>query len=133
MIMPVGSDPDYPAKRSVADGVALESGTLVHFPLDGAAGVEQQFDAELTERDFIDADLVIADLALERPSCYYELGFAQALGRPTQIIAPEGTHIHQAGGRESAMYYEDLLAYHAVLSRIFTTSELRPPAKDGTK
>lgn len=52
------------------------------------------------------ATLVIADLSLQRPSCYYELGLAQALGRTTLLVAEEGTDVHQAFGRSDVLFYK---------------------------
>jgi len=38
--------------------------------------------------------IVIVDLSLERPNVYYELGYADALGKPIIVTAKEGTNIH---------------------------------------
>ena len=40
------------------------------------------------------AEVIIADLSYERPNCYFELGYAKALGKDMIIIAREGTKIH---------------------------------------
>jgi hypothetical protein len=37
---------------------------------------------------------IIADLTDSRPNCYYELGYAHALGKPVIILAKEGTQKH---------------------------------------
>ena len=37
---------------------------------------------------------VIADLTDVRPNCYYEVGYAHALGKPVIILAKEGTERH---------------------------------------
>jgi hypothetical protein len=37
---------------------------------------------------------VIADLTEARPNCYYELGYAHALGKPAIILAKKGTPRH---------------------------------------
>ena len=40
------------------------------------------------------AEVIIADLSYERPNCYFELGYAKALGKDMIIIARKGTKIH---------------------------------------
>jgi len=55
-----------------------------------------------------DADILVADLSLERPSCYYELGVAQALGHPIFLVAAAGTPIHQVANRRQIHFYEDI-------------------------
>lgn len=37
---------------------------------------------------------LVADLTDEKPNCYYEVGYAHALGKPVIILAKEGTHRH---------------------------------------
>ncbi len=37
---------------------------------------------------------VVADLSHERPNCYYEVGYAHAIGKPVLIICKGGTSIH---------------------------------------
>ncbi len=40
------------------------------------------------------AELIIADLSYERPNCYFEVGYAKALGKDIIFISKEGTHLH---------------------------------------
>ena len=47
-------------------------------------------------------------LTLERPSCYYEVGLAQALNRRVQAFAERGTQNHQAHDRDRAILYGSL-------------------------
>lgn len=37
---------------------------------------------------------VVGEMSRERPNCYYELGFAQALGRPTFLLIDDPKKIH---------------------------------------
>jgi len=37
---------------------------------------------------------LVADLTDEKPNCYYEVGYAHALGKPVIILAKEGTYRH---------------------------------------
>jgi hypothetical protein len=49
---------------------------------------------EIITKAILRSRLVIADLTDERPNCYYEVGFAHALGKPVIILAHEGSHRH---------------------------------------
>lgn len=40
------------------------------------------------------AELIIADLTFERPNCYYELGYARAIGKSIITIASKNTKLH---------------------------------------
>ena len=93
---------------------AHNRGWDTHFPLTKAyrqiGGLLNEPSFELTSvlQDMKTATLVIADLSLERPSCYYELGLAQSLGVPTLVLAASGTRIHQLADRENVLFYVDL-------------------------
>jgi hypothetical protein len=81
VIMPVGSDPDHLDRRGAIEEAVLECGLTPHFPADDVRH-DVSFDLDRARRELRRARLVLADLTLERPSCYYEVGLAQALGRP---------------------------------------------------
>jgi hypothetical protein len=49
---------------------------------------------ELITNAIVRSRIVVADLTDERPNCYYEVGFAHALGKPVIILAREGTTRH---------------------------------------
>jgi len=65
-----------------------------------------------------ESDVVIADLSLERPSCYYEVGFAQAMWKPVAIVAATGTPIHQVKYSEQILYYNNLTQYEALIHQL---------------
>lgn len=110
-ISPVGSDPDYTSKREVLARVAADRGISLFFPLDHRAS----FSVPAALSDLRTSQLVIADLSLERPSCYFEVGLAQAIGLPVVLIAAAGTVIHQAGDTDGVVTYTDLASYQAVV------------------
>ena len=114
-IMPVGSDPTYGTKRKLLDRILHEKKTLGHFPLEREAW--DQFGVSEVLKDMGAADCIIADLSLERPSCYYEVGLAHGAGLEVQLIAPSGTPVHQVYHREDVRYYSDMTSYaHLVRS-----------------
>ena len=103
VIMPIGSEPLARAKKSeIADGLA-KAGHSAKFPDYGLAEDAHWLPSLLEE--IRNADFVFADLSLERPSCYYELGVAEALGKPVYLIAESGTPIHQCASRSTVSFY----------------------------
>ena len=64
------------------------------------------------------AEFVVADLTLERPNCYYEVGYAHALGKNTILIAKENTTIHFDLKGHKVLFYKnatqlkDALEFH---------------------
>jgi nucleoside 2-deoxyribosyltransferase len=126
-IMPVGADREgYALKRDILRRIADEHGYTVHFPLE-ANEREGDFDLLTALREIDSASFVLADLSMERPSCYYELGLAQAQHKRTFLIARDGTPLHQAYGREQARFYEDR-DYAEVVNDVMSqaTSPIRP-------
>ena len=125
VIMPIGADPDYQQKMKIIKASSLNSGVAVHFP--DYCPTKPEFDLQSTLRDLELSNFVLADLSQERPSCYYELGIAQAIGKNIYIVAVEGTPIHQAHGRDHVIYYKNLKELGTLVSGILD-SELRKKA-----
>jgi hypothetical protein len=106
-VSPVGSDPDYAAKRKVLADLEAELGITFFFPLER----HSTFTFESAKIDLAGASLVIADLSLERPSCYFELGVAEAVGTKVAVIVASGTTLHQTGNASPIRTYADLGEY----------------------
>lgn len=116
VIMPVGSNPQVVEKQKVVADASKKIGLNPHFP--GYVTKDPVFDLQATLQDIRNAEFVLADLSLERPSCYYELGLAEALGKPVYLIASEGTDIHQTASRRLVRFYKDAEGYRILLERI---------------
>jgi hypothetical protein len=112
-ISPVGSDPEYPAKRHMLSSLEAELNLTFFFPLERHTSLS--LDESLT--DIRRAHLVIADLSLERPSCYFELGVAEAVGARVAIIAAAGTVFHQMGRPLLLQIYESIQEYQNAVRR----------------
>lgn len=114
IIMPVGSDPEHDRRRAAIERGVTHAGFEAQFP---SYELESpQFDMRVFADQLRQATVVLADLSGERPSCYFELGFAQALGCNTLMLAEGGTPIHQSAARETLTYYSDYEQLeHAVL------------------
>jgi nucleoside 2-deoxyribosyltransferase len=52
------------------------------------------------------AYFVVADMTLDRPNCYYEVGFAHALGKPAILLARKGTTLHFDVRDYPCIFYE---------------------------
>lgn len=113
LIMPVGSDPDFIAKRAVLERLLSVAGAVGHFPLARERSGSTAADRAVAEMKT--ARVVIGDLALERPSCYFEVGLAQGAGVEVSLIAPEGTQLHQVEGRERVAFYQGMDGYEALM------------------
>lgn len=53
------------------------------------------------------AEIIVADLSYERPNCYFELGYAIALGKKLILTARTGTTIHFDVSGYDILYYSD--------------------------
>ena len=78
IIGPVRSDPQYKQKRQVLADISSGYQYQFFFPFERY----KSFSLDAVRSDLRNAAVVIADLSLERPSCYFELGVAQALDLP---------------------------------------------------
>ncbi|MGN9907328.1 hypothetical protein ACTMTJ_07185 [Phytohabitans sp. LJ34] len=122
VIMPVGSDPAYERRRAAIERATAAVGLATLLPAD-RLHAQVPFDLDHARRDLRRARVVLADLTLERPSCYYEVGLAQALNRRVVLVAERGTPIHQAHDRDKVIFYDSLDDLSAKLTRV-----LRPIA-----
>ncbi len=54
------------------------------------------------------SSVVIAELTYPRPNCYYELGFADAIGKPIVRLAQEGTDLPFDNNQFPFIFYNDV-------------------------
>jgi len=107
VIMPVGSDPVHAKRRARIDAAIRSLGMRPYHPLDHRDHADDMTAEEI--RDEVRGCVVaLADLSLERPSCYYELGVVHGMGMPVAVVAEVGTMVHQTADRWSLSYYDSL-------------------------
>jgi hypothetical protein len=112
VIMPVDSDLLFSERRRALELGIKNADREARFPY--SVSERPPFDISNFIEEIRGADSVIADLSCERPSCYYELGIVEALGKSVYLVAQVGTPIHQCFGRHGVRYYSDM----AELARI---------------
>ena len=125
VITPVGSDAQFAEKKSIVEKLGRINGLRPYFPFDIAG--KTNFDINSTLTQLSKSGFVLADLSKERPSCYFEVGLAQAIGKDVYIIAERGTDIHQAHGRNLARFYHDILSYEQVISNVLSEAKQVKP------
>jgi hypothetical protein len=116
VIMPVGSDPFYTLRRTAIQRGIKAAGLKPRFPtyaLDKPAFKLAELKIALR-----DADVVVVDLSRERPSCYYELGIAEALNKRIASIAEAGTSIHQFAARAEVRFYKDIADIEKIVRHV---------------
>lgn len=74
---------------------------------------------------------IIADLTYERPSCYYEIGYAHGLQKRVHLIAYENPHGEsyppcEVHGIEEVKCYRDLETYLQVIDKIIRNEAYSP-------
>jgi hypothetical protein len=116
-IMPHSLDPEFNAKKMLLVGISY--GYNCEILIGSNSGMED--DINTTLEKLHSADAVLADLTLERPSCYFELGYAQAIKKPAFLIARAGTEIHQCISRCSLDTYSSLNEYSSLIRRILSS------------
>lgn len=119
--MPVGSDPDFPEKQMAIRRGVEAAGLHVRFPdylIANPNFIREHFVEQLKS-----ASGVLADLSGERPSCYFEIGFAEALGLPIFLIAENGTTIHQSAFRHAIRHYSSVQDIEGIVFGLLTREE----------
>jgi len=106
VVMPLRTDRLLEQKKDIITNIFGSRAILPAFygPEDS-----EIYDVDNTIKMLKKVGLIIADLSYERPSCYYELGLAQALKTKTMIIAEYGSVIHQHYGEVN--FYANLDEY----------------------
>ena len=73
------------------------------------------------------AEFLVADITGERPSVYYEIGYAHALGRRVTMLRRAGTHIHFDIAAYNCPEYKNLMDLRTLLMRRLEALTGGPP------
>jgi hypothetical protein len=125
IIMPVGSDPGrFHLKRDAIDLGIKKVGFEARFP-DYIPSQPNFILSKLIE-EIRGAEAIIVDLSHQRPSCYYELGIAEGMGKKVFLIAERGTELHQSAARGFVRYYRDLFELTQIVEDLLKSSRDKP-------
>jgi nucleoside 2-deoxyribosyltransferase len=119
-ILPGTVDPQVVAKRKIWINAARRHGVEVILP--PLPPHVSEFDLRAALSGLRACQLVVADLSFERPSCYFELGLAQALGVPVVVLSVRSTLPHQHGPALGEYCYESLDDYEEVVDKTLSST-----------
>lgn len=117
VIMPMGSDPIAKEKIITIRKIASSKNFTAYFP--EYENEKQSFSIDSIINKVKGCSFVLADLSLERPSCYYELGIVESIRIPVYLIAKNGTDIHQTAKRDQVLFFRNFEELEKVLTYIF--------------
>jgi len=122
LVAPYQIDPLYSAKKSIITQLCKVHRFKLRIAENKKTG--KSLSAENTITFLNGCNLAICDLSYERPSCYYEIGYLQALDKKVYLICNTNTFLHQVLFRNSVRRYSDLDTYKAIIKEIFEEEAL---------
>lgn len=120
LVLPIHSDPDHKDRLDAIGRAVGRSGWNLLIP--EYEKTTSHFEEAAARENLRRSALVIADLSYERPSCYFEVGFAQALGKKVHMFALQGTPVHQVSDRGKVKFYGSLEELERMLEGLLSDS-----------
>jgi hypothetical protein len=117
IITPIRSDINFEKKKVMLLHESKKNNVNLHF-----ADMYMKYgliDIKKLDRLYKKVNFFIADLSLERPSCYYEIAIVKMLKKPIFITAKEGTIIHQYLD-EHVKFYKNFDDYKNIMNTAFS-------------
>lgn len=122
LITPFKSDSLFELKKSVIKRLAEKYNFSLLMANEESLKTGQYVRSSLEM--IMQTDFVIADLSYERPSCYYELGYLQAMKKKVYLLAEQSTVIHQLLTPEQIIFYSNIKEYDDVINGIFCNENI---------
>jgi nucleoside 2-deoxyribosyltransferase len=117
LITPYINDNEFSQKKEIVKALSVING--FEFNIAEEVKIDDKLSIELTLTLITESNFCIADLSYERPSCYFEVGYLQALNKKVYLIARDNTIIHQVLNPETIKYYANIDAYKVLVEDIF--------------
>jgi hypothetical protein len=116
IVRPLGSDLEVAAKGKLIERVLNRAHLRAVYPArcEHEAGFDLSFEISAIET----SEFCLVDLSFERPSCYFELGIIEALGKKVVLVAASGTSIHQTSNRPRVTFYKAIDDFENVLETL---------------
>ncbi|GAB3636710.1 hypothetical protein GCM10027422_23000 [Hymenobacter arcticus] len=113
IVSPYNIDSLYTEKKRIIEILCEKYSVNFVRAEDGVTG--RSLNAEETALLLQQCDCAIADLSYERPSCYYEVGYLQAIRKPVYLTSDTNTALHQALEIENVLLYSGLNEYRKII------------------
>ena len=115
-IAPYRIDLEYLAKKNIVANLCVSNNLEFLIAEDIQTG--NSLNAKDTLKLLNECDFAIADLSFERPSCYYEVGYLQALNKTVHLICKSNTTVHQVLQVENLITYSNLDDYRLAIEKV---------------
>jgi len=122
LIAPYNIDGQYIAKKKIINKLCNDLKIELLIAEDSITGTS--LNALETLELIKQCEFAIADLSYERPSCYYEVGFMQALNKKVYLISESNTIIHQLLNKNNIKFYSNLIDYHYLIEEILRKEKI---------
>src|SRR5688572_5100834 len=124
-------NPENPERDAVAAAIRE---AFASYGVEAVHAMDVDHDGVITDvilEQIRDAEFLVADLTGERPSVYYEVGYAHGLGKRPILIRRKGTKIHFDLSLHNTPEYEDVAKLHqSMVTRLRERVGPRLPVPD---
>ena len=122
LITPYNIDSDFEIKKKIISEICQSNNIELYLAENEL--IHKSLDANETIELFKIMDYFIADISYQRPSCYFEIGYLQALKKEINLIAIINTPIHQLLLKETVSFYKNIDDYKILINEIISKLKL---------
>jgi len=116
LITPYSIDSDFEIKKKIISKICQSNNIELYLAEDKL--IHKSLDANETIELFKIMDYFIADISYQRPSCYFEIGYLQALNKEINLIAKTNTPIHQLLKKGTVNFYQNINEFKGLINDI---------------